>query len=170
MSRLADDGLDASSVTFLRSGDLRYVGQGYELNVPAAGGTLDAKAMDDVWAKFHEIHAAEYGHAFQTSPIELVNLRVTAIGNLQKLEQMPPVTGGSLDTALLYKRDSVFRDGGALKAFETSVYRRDTLPVDQPFAGPAILLQKDSTTVVPPKAVACVHASGSIIIKLEGQS
>jgi N-methylhydantoinase A len=170
MSRMADDGLDASSVTFLRSGDLRYVGQGYELNVPAAGGTLDAKAIDDVWAKFHEIHAAEYGHAFQTSPIELVNLRVTAIGNLQKLEQMPPVTGGSLDTALLYKRDSVFRDGGALKAFETSVYRRDTLPVDQPFAGPAILLQKDSTTVVPPKAVACVHASGSIIIKLEGQS
>jgi N-methylhydantoinase A len=43
------------------------------------------------------------------------------------------------------------------------------LPVGTPINGPAILLQKDSTTVVPPNATACVHASGSIIITLESQ-
>ena len=102
MARFSDDGLDAANVTFMRSGDLRYVGQGYELNVPAADGTLDADAIADVWAKFHDIHAAEYGHAFKRSPIELVNLRVTAVGKLRKLEQMPPVRDGSLETALLY--------------------------------------------------------------------
>ena len=169
MARFSDDGIEPSQVTFNRSGDLRYVGQGYELQVPISEGVVGASAMSTVWAKFHDIHAAEYGHAFSNSPIEVVNLRVTAVGNLPKLEQMPPRKGGSLDAALLYKRNSVFRESGVLKTFETSVYRRDTMPIGTPFEGPAILLQKDSATVVPPRATACVHVSGSIIITLEGQ-
>ena len=169
MARFSDDGIEPSQVTFNRSGDLRYVGQGYELQVPISEGVVGASAMSTVWAKFHDIHAAEYGHAFSSSPIEVVNLRVTAVGNLPKLEQMPPRKGGSLDAALLYKRNSVFRESGVLKTFETSVYRRDAMPIRTPFEGPAILLQKDSTTVVPPRATACVHVSGSIIITLEGQ-
>ena len=169
MARFSDDGIEPSQVTFNRSGDLRYVGQGYELQVPISEGVVSASAMSTVWAKFHDIHAAEYGHAFANSPIEVVNLRVTAVGNLPKLEQMPPQKGGSLDAALLYKRNSVFRESGVLKTFETSVYRRDTIPIGAPFEGPAILLQKDSTTVVPPRSTARVHVSGSIIITLEGQ-
>lgn len=163
----ADDGIAAADVTFTRSGDLRYVGQGYELKVPMPQDLTDASALADVWEKFHGIHAAEYGHAFKSSPIEIVNLRVTAVGSLRKLEQMPAPEGDSLEAALLYTRESIFRDAGSLQTFDTSVYRRDALPVDVPFEGPAILLQKDSTTVVPPRAVARVHASGSIVITLE---
>lgn len=166
-ARFADDGINAQDVTFTRSGDLRYVGQGYELKVPIGDAIIDPTALEEVWSQFHRIHAAEYGHAFHESPIEVVNLRVTATGNLTKLDHMPARDGGSLDAALLYKRDSVFRDAGTLQNFETCVYRRDALPIDQPFAGPAILLQKDSTTVVPPRASACVHPSGSIVITLE---
>lgn len=165
-ARCADDGIARHDITFMRSGDLRYVGQGYELKVPVSDGDLDADALDDIWARFHTIHAAEYGHAFQDSAIEVVNLRVTAIATLAKLDAMPPAKGGSLTDALLYKRDSMFRAGGTLRSFETCVYRRDALPVDVPVAGPAILLQKDSTTVVPPDTTARVHPSGSIIITL----
>ncbi len=114
--------------------------------------------------------AAEYGHAFEASPIEVVNLRVTAIGSHSKLEKLPDRSGSSLDDALLYTRDSIFRAEGALKTFETSVYRRDDLPVGVAFDGPAILLQKDSTTVVPPGATARADASGSLIISLEGRA
>jgi len=170
VARFADDGIATSDVTFTRSGDLRYVGQGYELKVPIADGVVDTDALDDVWAKFHAIHAAEYGHAFEASPIEVVNLRATAVGHLRKLEQMPVPKGENLKDALLYTRESVFRDAGGLKTFESSVYRRDALPAGVPLQGPAILLQKDSTTVVPPRAVACVHPSGSIIITLEGSA
>lgn len=166
-ARFADDGIALDGVTFARSGDLRYVGQGYELKVPFAGGKVQISGLETVWADFHRIHAKEYGHAFEASTIEVVNLRVTAVGQLRKLEQMPVPQSGSLQDALLYKRTSVFRDAGTLRDFETSVYRRDALPVDVPFSGPAILLQKDSTTVVPPHATARVHASGSIIITLE---
>ena len=166
-ARFADDGIASKYITFTRSGDLRYVGQGYELKVPIADGVLDTDALGDIWAKFHDIHATEYGHAFEASPIEVVNLRVTAVGNLTKLEAMPKIDGGGLEDAFLYSRNSVFRDAGALRSFDTSVYRRDALPVDVPFAGPAILLQKDSTTIVPPRTTARVHTSGSIIITLE---
>ncbi|NKB27142.1 MAG: hydantoinase/oxoprolinase family protein [Rhodobacteraceae bacterium] len=169
-ARLADDGISADDVTFARSSDLRYVGQGYELKVPFPDGTVDDAGLSAVWAEFHKIHAAEYGHAFEASPIEVVNLRVTAIGSHSKLEKLPDRSGSSLDDALLYTRDSIFRAEGALKTFETSVYRRDDLPVGVAFDGPAILLQKDSTTVVPPGATARADASGSLIISLEGRA
>ena len=165
--RFSSDGIKLSQVTFNRSGDLRYVGQGYELKVPISDGRGDANEMSAVWEKFHNIHSAEYGHAFESSPIEVVNLRVTAFGNLPKLEKMPPRKGGSLEDALLYQRNSIFNDQGVLKTFETRVYRRALMPIGMNFKGPAILLQKDSTTVVPPRSEACVHISGSIIIKME---
>lgn len=167
--RFAEDGIAPDAVTLKRSGDLRYVGQGYELKVPFGEGAVDGAALSAVWTDFHAIHAAEYGHAFEASPIEVVNLRVTAVGNLPKLTHLPTPTGDSLDTALLSTRASIFREAGTLRTFDTRIYRRDALPVDVAIPGPAILLQKDSTTVVPPNCTARVHASGSIIITLEGQ-
>lgn len=168
--RFAADGIASADVVFNRSGDLRYVGQGYELKVPFGGGPIAQAGLSDVWARFHQIHTSEYGHAFTASPIEVVNLRVTATGHLRTLDKPPDRAGGSLETALLTKRQSVFREAGVLRSFETSVYRRDALPVDVVFDGPAILLQKDSTTVVPPQATARVHPTGSIIITLEASS
>lgn len=164
LARFADDGIAADDVRLMRSGDLRYVGQGYELKVGVDDGLLDEAALEKVWKRFHDIHAAEYGHAFTSSPIEVVNLRVTALGNLPKLKRLPVTEGGSFEAALLAIRDSVFREDGKLKTFKTSVYRRDALPVGSTLHGPAILLQKDSTTVVPPNWSAVVDASGALII------
>ena len=168
-ARFAEDSIATDQITFTRSGDLRYVGQGYELKVPIDDGDLDDAALAAIWERFHDIHAAEYGHAFEANPIEVVNLRVTAISAQHKLDQLPPVASGSLQDALLGTRPSVFRANGQLQEFDTAVYQRDRLPVAQQFAGPAILLQKDSTTLVPPGATASVHPSGSIIITLKGR-
>jgi N-methylhydantoinase A len=63
----------------------------------------------------------------------------------------------------------VFRVGVELKTFDTTFYDRSKLPVGQPFTGPAIILQVDSTTVVPPGCTAEVHESGSIILRLPPQ-
>lgn len=165
--RLKDDGVAPEAVQFRRSADLRYVGQGYELKVPLPKGAIDLAAIVRVWEDFHSAHAGEYGHAFRASPIEVVNLRVTATGALPKLKHMTAPEGGSLSAAMVRQADCVFRGTEGLKTFSTPVYRRALLPVDTPFAGPAILLQKDSTTIVPPGATACVHPTGSIIITLE---
>ena len=121
-------------------------------------------------AAFHEAHASEYGHAFEQSPIEIVNLRVIRIGRMPKLTELKPPRGGSLQEAYVRSASCVFRVAGELKSFDTPVYRRELLPVGERFSGPAIILQKDSTSVVTPDASAVVHSSGSIIIALGGAS
>jgi N-methylhydantoinase A len=153
-------------VGFQRVGDLRYVGQGYELKVPIPAGTITPAAMDQVFAAFHKAHAAEYGHAFEASPIEIVNVRVSGIGRMPELNSLKPPRGGSLEAAHVRTAPCTFRIDGELKSFETPVYQRSLLPVGERFAGPAIILQKDSTTVVTPGASAIVHPSGSILITL----
>lgn len=169
-ARLTEDELTPDDVHFQRAGDLRYLGQGYELRVPFDAGNVTAQSLEAVWQRFHDTHRAEYGHAFEASPIEVVNLRLTAVGSSQALE-LPDYTGGdSLEAAHIRTRSTVFRVDGKLSSFETQVYRRDLLPLGVDVPGPAILLQKDSTTVVPPGAMAKAHKTGSVIITLEDNS
>ena len=62
--------------------------------------------------------------------------------------------------------DQPVRVGVELASFETTFYDRSRLPLGEPIPGPAIILQVDSTTVVPPGCTAEVHESGSIILRL----
>jgi N-methylhydantoinase A len=160
------DKIAAADVSFQRIGDLRYVGQGYELKIPFPDGEITAAGMADTFAAFHRAHAAEYGHAFTASPIEIVTLRVSGIGRMPKMTKLKRPAGGTLEAARVRSVPSVFRVDGALQSVETPVYRREALPVGERFSGPAIILQKDSTTVMPPNTTAIVDQSGSILITL----
>lgn len=162
------DRIETADMEFERIGDLRYVGQGYELKIPLPAGTIDAEALAGVFAAFHRAHTAEYGHAFAASPIEIVNIKVSGIGRIQKLSELAAPEGTSVAAAKVRTGPCAFRVDGALSTFETAFYHRPLLPVGEAFAGPAIVLQKDSTTVVPPRARAVVDRSGSIIITLGG--
>ncbi len=168
-ARFAADQIAADDISYARIGDLRYVGQGYELKVPIPDGALDAAALQDVLAAFHAAHAAEYGHAFPGNPVEVVNLRVIGRGAMPRLAPGKAAAGGSLGRALIRRTDTMFRVQGKLAPFPTAIYQRGGLPVDEPFAGPAIILQKDTTTVVPPGWRAVVHPSGSLILSHEVQ-
>ena len=160
------DRISRADVTFIRTGDLRYVGQGYELRVPLPPGEITSENLPTVWAAFHATHAAEYGHAFEASPIEIVNVRVSGIGRMPKLKSLSAPAGGSFEKARIRQSACLFRLDGKLQSFETTFYQRTLLPVEESFAGPAIVLQKDSTTLIPPRATAKVDASGNIIITL----
>lgn len=168
--RLKADLVRPEDMRFERIGDLRYVGQGYELKIPIPDGSLTSERMEEVWSAFHAAHAAEYGHSFEASPVELVNVRVSGIGRMPGLGAAGKPVGGSLDTAEVRVLDCVFRTGKGLETFKTPVYRRSDLPVDTPIHGPAVFLQKDSTTIVPPGWVARVDATGSILIRIGGES
>ncbi|HMN12281.1 MAG TPA: hydantoinase/oxoprolinase family protein [Bellilinea sp.] len=165
-SQFKADKLTETNVRFERVGDLRYVGQGYELKTAFPAGVVTQEGLAETFERFHKAHAAEYGHAFRESPIEIVNLRVSGIGVMPKIEKLHPPEGGTLDKALVRTSRSVFRVDGKLEAFDTPVYRRTSLPVGEVFHGPAIILQKDSTTVMPPATTAIVDKSGSILISL----
>lgn len=150
-AQLAADKVDAGSVTYRRAGDLRYVGQGYELRVAFPDGDLDAAALTAVVAAFARAHEAEYGHAFEDSPVELVNIRLTAFGEVAKIEPETVGGGDSLAGATQRTGTCYFAEiGGPTEAYETPFLERTRLPVGERFAGPAIVLQKDTTTIVPP--------------------
>ncbi len=165
--QLTADGVPQEDTAFQRAGDLRYVGQGYELRVPFADGPLDAADLAAAFARFGELHRAEYGHIFPGSPIEIVNIRVTATGHMPKIAPPRPPEGGSLDAALVKTAPCAFRVGDRLDTLATQFYRRDRLPLDTPIAGPAIILQTDSTTVVPPGATVRADRGGNLLLRLE---
>ncbi len=162
------DGIEVAQATFERFGDLRYVGQGYELRILVPDGALDEAAIESVFERFHERHRAEYGHFFADSPIEIVNARLTGVGSIPKINEPEAPVGGSLDEAGVKTANSVFRVKDGLREFETAIYRRDRLPADQPFEGPAVILQTDSTTVVPPGWSAAVDSRGNLLLTRGG--
>lgn len=143
------DGVSPEKRRMLREGELRYVGQGYELKIDFPDGPLDDSALEQVWTAFHERHRAEYGHAFEAAPIEIVTVKVRGLGEVEKLGVPPEATTGGMARPVGEGR-CVFRVDDKLESFETPYFDRIDLPVGQAIQGPAILLQTDSTTVVPP--------------------
>lgn len=164
-ARFERDGIGSSAVRFERDGELRYVGQGYELRVPFPAGEIDTAALAAVWADFTERHRVEYGHVFAENAIEIVNVRVTGIATMPKIARPTVPAGGSLADALIKEGRCVFRAGDRLESVPTLFYRRDRLPVAQPIPGPAVILQKDTTTIVPPACTVTADAAGNLIIR-----
>ncbi|MDU9004412.1 hydantoinase/oxoprolinase family protein [Sedimentitalea todarodis] len=143
------DGVPHAKRRMLREGDLRYVGQGYELKIDFPDGPLDHSALEQVWQDFHDRHRAEYGHAFEASPIEIVTVKVRGLGEVDKLGT-PPLATAAGSAEPVGQGRCVFRVNDTLETFQTPYFDRASLPTGQSLTGPAILLQTDSTTVVPP--------------------
>ncbi|MBI0434729.1 hydantoinase/oxoprolinase family protein [Roseomonas sp. KE0001] len=162
-ARFAADGLPAAAARFSRAADLRYAGQGYELRVAWPAEEADAAAL---LARFHAQHKAEYGHAFPERVVEIVNLRVTGAIPRPHLGAPPPRVGGSLTEALVRRGPVVFGSAEAPEVHDTPYLRRELLPVGAAIPGPAIVLQTDSTTVVPPGCRLTAEAGGNLLIEL----
>ncbi|MGD9537003.1 MAG: hydantoinase/oxoprolinase family protein [Alphaproteobacteria bacterium] len=161
------DGIARGKIRLQRFGDLRYVGQGYELRVPFPAEPPDEAVLEGVWNAFHEQHKREYGHFFAASPIEIVNIRVTGIGGTPKIGKPAPAKGGTVEAALVRRGQSVFRVEGVLGSYETAYYRRELLPLGEKVPGPAIILQRDTTTVVPPGWSAEADTGGNLILRAQ---
>ena len=161
-----NDGLTESAISFQRSGDLRYVGQGYELRITFADGLLNDDSLQGIFDQFHIQHRAEYGHDFPDSAIEIVNARVTGIGQMPKISQPEDINSGTQESALMKSGGCMFRVDNRLEEFETMFYQREKLPLEHSIAGPAIIIQQDSTTVVPPNNQFVSDKAGNMIISI----
>ena len=153
-AQLREDGVADENVEIVAGLDCRYVGQGYELRIPLPDERFTPAALD----AFHRLHEQEYGHAFR-DPIEIVNLRVTAYGKRARIERIPAVANGG--DALLGEGESVF--GGVSHA--ARYYDRAHLPAGEVVAGPAVIFQRDTTTVVPPGWKAHADESGCLVLR-----
>jgi N-methylhydantoinase A len=87
---------------------------------------------------------------------------------MPKIAALSAPAGGTLADARVRSGQCVFRVGGALRSFDTVFYRRHALPVGISFNGPAIVLQNDSTTVIPPDCSAVNDRAGNLILTIAG--
>lgn len=165
VAQLRADGCPDERIELIWAADLRYRGQGYELTVPIGAGRIDDATLPTLRAAFDAAHREEFGHDFPEYRVELVNLRVTALGRLFELERAR-ATGGPLAGALVDEREAAFRVDGRLAWLATPVYRRELLPVGEDIAGPAIVTQLDTTTLVPPGAVLRREADDNLRISV----
>lgn len=164
LERHEADGFAADDIAVTRSADVRYLGQGYELRASVPASTLDETAIERFWADFHEAHQLEYGHSFPERPIEIVNIRVVGVAAMPKIGA-PVVAGGpSMTAARIRDGTCLFRVDGRLQPFDVPYFARDRLPLDTAVTGPAIVLQRDTTTVVPPRWRAARESSGNIVL------
>ena len=162
--QLAADKVDPASVGYKRAGDLRYVGQGYELRVGFPDGAVTEAVIKDVLAAFARAHEAEYGHAFPGSPVEIVNIRVTANGEAAKIAPPSFPGGDSVEAATVRQGEAVFTTPEGVKTLPTPFLDRFKLPLDTEVPGPAVILQTDTTTVVPPGWTARADAAGNLLL------
>ncbi len=163
MTRMAGEGVDGSSVVLVRLAELRYQGQGYELEVPVANGAVTPAAIEGIIRRFHESHESRYGYASPENPVEVVNLRVTATSELPRPALEAAVLDGTVDPpGALDGERQVYFDGVYVA---TAVYDRSKLSPGDIVKGPAIVEQPDSTLAVWPSQTARVDAYANLVLE-----
>ena len=158
--------IDTSARDLMLTVDMRYVGQNYELGVNIReDGALGANArptLPDAAALtrlFHAEHDRAYGHHDQSAPIEIVNLRLTAVGRLP--DPGAPKTVGAGAAENRDRRPVWFESGPE----EADVVDRLTLEPGQRLAGPTVITQLDSTILVPPDWYHRTDPAGNLILE-----
>ncbi|MEQ6354912.1 hydantoinase/oxoprolinase family protein [Lysinibacillus sp. M3] len=154
---LEEEGIAENTSTLTNYIDLRYKGQWRSLAVLVSD---QITSLDTILEAFHKEHKREFAFSDKDQTVEIFGLRVTAIGTVPKPNFPQYVAEGSLEDALKETRPVYFEG----KYIETNVYNRDKIPVDTQFAGPAIIDQLDTTTVIPPGFTAEVDVYKNIII------
>ena len=151
---MVEEGLREEEISFELILDMRYRGQSYEIMVPFSEEYVEA---------FHREHERLYGYRHETE-IEVVNLRVRAVGRTEKpeLHTFEVRSGEDPKEALLGYRE-VFFDG---KPLSSKVYDRDRLRWGNRVEGPAVVVEYSSTTVLPPGSVAEVDRLGNLVVEV----
>ncbi|MFQ6015739.1 MAG: hydantoinase/oxoprolinase family protein [Anaerolineae bacterium] len=156
LEEVVAEGVSPEEVVVDRLLDMRYVGQSYELTVPFTPQFV---------AAFHAAHQRTYGHSEEKAATEIVNIRVRALGKVDKPSPpLLPPGGDDPSQARIDERKVVLDRGERLVPF----YWGEKLKAGNRMVGPAIVVEKDSTIFVGPDDLAQVDAYGNLIIQVAG--
>jgi N-methylhydantoinase A len=165
-AELEQEGLPAQRMTARRFLDVRYVGQSFELTVdyPTSRGSRSsdglARAISD---SFYRAHLQRFGYADRGEPVEIVNLRLKLDLAVDKPDlQLEAAQGADPSRAQIATVSVVFREG----ELQTPLYDRDLMGTGNRIAGPALVVQLDTTTVVPPGWQGEVDAYGNLLLAM----
>jgi N-methylhydantoinase A len=165
--QLAAEGFSDDEIHLRYFLDMRYSGQGYENPVPVSELPLTKESLAAYRRDFDAIHEQCHGHAARDQSVEVVNYRVQAVGVVPPVA-MPTIeeATGDAESARTGSRKAHFATADEIP-IEVPVYSRERLRAGHHFAGPAIVEQYDSTTVVCPEQVATVDGYGNLVVMMQ---
>ena len=162
-SRVIEESTDAKPVRMVREVDLRYMGQGFELSVQIPDGPVTARALQLFREAFDEVYSKRYGFASPDKKVEATTWKLTAYGDSPPLDvptiesdDRPGVATPSESRAAYFPETDGF--------VETPVFSRYDLAPHQLVKGPAIIEERESTTVIPPGLEGLVDVYGTLRI------
>jgi len=153
-AQLGSEGVARKDITLNRLVDARYVGQSFELTIPYS------KNLEDF---FHNAHQERYGYSFPERTIEIVNLRLQAIGSIPKPIRRPePISSLDPSPALVGEKTALIGDD---EPIPFSLYERKRLLPGAVISGPGLIFQMDSTTYLPPRWEARVDCYQNLLLE-----
>ena len=155
----------SGELTVLRTADMRYVGQGYELTVPVPPGRLSEPSVTALANAFNAAYARRYGYSSPSEPIEATTWKLTASGARQAISLPRCAADGTASPKA--RRPAYFPETGGFT--DTPIYARDALPAGAVLEGPAIVEERESTTVLPPACRATVDEWANLLVELGPQ-
>jgi N-methylhydantoinase A len=152
-----------------RSADMRYPQQNYEINVTLPLGPINSSWLKRACDAFHSAHQRLYSYCDRGEQVQLVNLRVAAIG---RTEHVKPrlLERGVKNPKAAQKGERVvrFQENSAIQT--CPIYERDRLLASNEVSGPAVVEQADSTILVPPSFRALVDPHGRLVMTQKAAS
>ncbi len=162
---LERSGLSANAITYARTADMRYIGQGHEVSVRLPGGQLTAAHLPEMVSAFEETYTKLYGRKGPEVPLEIINWRVVASGPAPEMNiQLPRATTARAE-ARKGSRPAYFPEHG--RYIETPVYDRYALKPGMKFSGPAIVEERESTLIIGARGRACVDERLNVVVELD---
>ena len=163
---LASEGVPADRRSVAFELDVRYFRQGYEFPIPVEPGALRSEGLGGAVERFGDLHERQYGFRLD-QPVELVNARAIAEGRVVKVEFPRFEDEGPDASGAVTGRGRVFFDG---RFTDADFYDRDRLRPGNRVMGPAVITQRDSTTVIHPGHAGEVDPHLNVLIRPAGRS
>ena len=159
---LAAAGVAPEKIRLRRSADMRLLGQMHEIDVPLPEGPLTRESLAEIAARFDKVYEERYTHVYSGAVIEAITWRVSAEGPTPRLDIREASEGSNQRPASKGTRPAYFED----RFVETPVYDRYALRPGDRIDGPAIVEEREATTIVPPGDVLAVDDALNLRIRI----
>jgi N-methylhydantoinase A len=161
---LESSGLSSTAISYQRTADMRYVGQGHEVSVNLPDGILSSENLSQIGLAFEETYKALYGRKGPDVPLEVINWRVVASGPVPEMNFKLARDTSNRSDARKGSRSAYFPEQG--RYVKTTVYDRYALMPGMKFAGPAIVEERESTLIIGLRGRARVDERFNVIVEM----
>ncbi len=168
IATLASAGVERAAITFRRTAEMRYRGQGHEVSVPLPDGALRPGMVEALDRAFEAVYRRLYGRVAEGVPLEVLNWRVVASGPRPEIDLAAEATTNvDARDALKGERSIYLPEVGGFAP--VPVYDRYRLAPGASFAGPAVIEERESTAIIGGGQIA-VDSYRNLIVALQGEA